>query len=409
VQPDSLATSLADPAAGAAAAPADTPAVAATVADSLTAALDTLARAVDSLASTPADAPNAAAPSAFPDSLDDVKRAVVATSKASEGVWARLVASADGLLGFGSEITEDLLLTVVLAATLWAIRTAVLAAVRRSATDPRTVYRWRKGSLYLSVGLGALVLLPLWGGAVGSLATFFGLLTAGLAIALRDPVVNLVGWLYILWRRPFAPGDRVTVRTFTGDVTDQHLFGFTLLQVATETGAFQSTGRVVTVPNGWVFSDAVVNHTSAFPYVWHEIPVRVTFESDWRAAKEILLTIARERAEAFSADAEVALRRTASEHFIFFSALTPTVYTSVFEDGVRLTLRYLVLPRRLRTSEEAIWEGILDAFGAREEIAFAYRTQRVYHGPEETNPGLGGPPRGAHPERDGSAPNDTLP
>ena len=412
MQPDSLARLLARPFADSAAAGAS--AVAATVADSLTAALDTLARTVDSLASAPA--PNTARPAAFPDVLGaDVKRAATAASEASEGVWARLVAATDGLLGFGSEITEDLLLTVLLAGMLWAVRTAVLAAVRRRATDPRTVYRWRKGSFYLSVGLAALVLLPLWGGAVGSVATFFGLLTAGLAIALRDPVVNLVGWLYILWRRPFSPGDRVTVRAFTGDVTDQRLFSFTLLEVATETGAYQSTGRVVTVPNGWVFSDAVVNHTGAFPYVWHEIAVPVTFESDWRAAKGLLLTIARERAEAFSADAEAALRRTASEHFIFFSTLTPTVYTSVTEDGVRLTLRYLVPPRRLRASEEAVWEDILDAVAARDDVAFAYRTQRMYRAPEETKPGLGGPPRGGrHPHdgqhpREGNAPDDAAP
>ncbi|HEX8297542.1 MAG TPA: hypothetical protein VF594_00160, partial [Rubricoccaceae bacterium] len=117
----------------------------------------------------------------------------------------------------------------------------------------------------------------------------------------------------------------------------------------------------------------------------------VTFESDWRAAKNLLLTIARERAEAFSSNAEAALRRTASEHFIFFSALTPTVYTSVFANGIRLTLRYLVLPRRLRTSEEAIWEDILDAFAGRGDIAFAYPTQRVYRAPEEAPPSLGGP------------------
>ena len=69
-------------------------------------------------------------------------------------------------------------------------------------------------------------MLPMWLGAFTSVATFFGLLSAGLAIALRDPIVNLFGWFYILWRRPFNPGDRITVRDHTGDVTDQRLFSF---------------------------------------------------------------------------------------------------------------------------------------------------------------------------------------
>ena len=227
-----------------------------------------------------------------------------------------------------------------------------LVGVRRRSSDPRTLYRWRKGTLYAAVGVAVVVLLPVWVGAFDSVATFFGLLTAGLAIALRDPIVNLFGWFYILWRRPFTPGDRITVREHTGDVTDQRLFGFTLLEVATDTGAFQSTGRVVFVPNGWVFLDSFTNHTGAFAYIWNEVPVTVTFESDWRAAKDLLFGVAHEHAETFSADAEAALRRSAGEHFIFFSQLTPTVYTSVVEDGVRLTLRYLVPPRRKRGSEQ---------------------------------------------------------
>ncbi len=381
MQPDSTAAALADT-------------LATATADPLAAAVDTLEQTVDSLARAAVaapGAPNAAAPPVLLDSLSDVKRAAAAAATASEGLWTRVVEATNGVLGFGGEITEDLLITGLLVGLLWAVRTAVLAAVTRRATDPRSLYRWRKGTLYGAVALGLFVLLPVWGGAVGSVATFFGLLSAGLAIALRDPVVNFFGWLYIIWRRPFSPGDRITVRELTGDVTDQRLFSFTLLDVATETGAFQSTGRVVNVPNGWIFSDAFINHTGAFPYVWHEIAVRVTFESNWRAAKLILLTIAKERAEAFSSDAEAARRRAASEPVIFFSTLTPTVYTSVVENGVRLTLRYLVPPRRLRPSEEAIWEDILDAFAARGDVAFAYNTQRMVRAPDENKPGLGGP------------------
>ena len=344
--------------------------------------------------------PSAVAPRAvaevLPDTLlrsvADAKRAATAASeaalKASDGLWEHVILAADGVTGFGAEITEDVLLTVAVAVVLWALRTATLAAVKRNATDPATLYHWRKGSLYAAVGLGLVLLVPLWGGAVGSLATFLGLLSAGLAIALRDPIAGVFGWFYILGRRPFAPGDRVTVRGHTGDVTDVRLLGFTLLEVDAADGAGQSTGRIIHVPNGWVFSESLVNHTAAFAYVWHEVAVTVTHESDWRVAKDDLLRIARERAEAFSPDAEAELRRSASEHFIVYAQLTPTVYTSVDENGVRLTLRYLVRPRAVRGSEQAVWEDILDAVAARDSVAFAYRTQRLFNAPAETKPGL---------------------
>lgn len=365
------------------------------------AAFDSLARAVDTLAAAVADAPAGAVPdvrAVLPDSIASIKQAAAAAAGASESLWGQLVKGLDDVLRLGREVTGDLLLTLVVVAVLWALRTVALAAVRRRATDPRTLYRWRKGTGYAAVVVGLLLLLRVWIGALGSFGTFLGLLSAGLAIALKDPLVNLAGWIYVLWRRPFVPGDRVTVRLHTGDVTDQRVFGFTLLEVGTETGAAQSTGRIIHVPNGWVFSDSVVNHTSAFAYVWNEVSVVVPFESDWRAGKAVLERVARDRAEAFSADAEATLRQAASEHFIFFSQLTPTVYTAVVADGVQLTLRYLVPPRRVRGSEQAIWEDILDAFAARDDVDFAYRTQRVFRAPEEAKVGIGGP-RGESPAR----------
>jgi small-conductance mechanosensitive channel len=384
MQPDSLAAPLPDTAALGTAAPA--------------AALDSLARTVDTLAAAVADVDAAArtgalaqARASLPDSVMSVKVAAAAAAEASEGLWSQVVKGVDGVVGFGREITGDLLVTVVVVTVLWAVRTATLAAVRRRATDPKTLYRWRKGTGYAAVALGVVLFLRVWVGALGSFGTFLGLLSAGLAIALKDPLVNLAGWVYILWRRPFVPGDRVTVRLHTGDVTDQRVFGFTLLEVGTETGAAQSTGRIIHVPNGWVFSDSVVNHTSAFAYVWNEVSVTVPFESDWRAAKGIIERVAHDRAEAFSADAEATLRQAASEHFIFFSQLTPTVYTAVVEFGVQLTLRYLVPPRRVRGSEQAIWEDVLDAFTAHPDVDFAYRTSRVFRAPEEAKVALGGP------------------
>ncbi len=137
----------------------------------------------------------------------------------------------------------------------------------------------------------------------------------------------------------------------------------------------------------------MTNHTGTFAYVWHEVAVVVTFESDWRAAKQVLLEVVGECAEHLSEDAERTLRRAAREYFIFYSKLTPTVYTSVVGEGVQLTLRYLVAPRRVRGSEQDVWEAVLDRFAARDDIDLAYPTTRLYRNDLEGKPGAGGPPR----------------
>jgi small-conductance mechanosensitive channel len=282
----------------------------------------------------------------------------------------------------------NVLLSVVVVAVLWAVREVVLWIVRWRTRDVRTRYRWRRTSGYVTSALVVIALFRIWLGALGSLATFLGLLTAGLAIALRDPLVNLAGWVFIVWKRPFVAGDRITIRTHMGDVIDQRVFQFTLMEVGTETGAEQSTGRLIHVPNGWVFMDSVTNHTRGFPYVWNEVALRVTFESDWRAARRLLESVAAEHANPLSEDAERALRRAAQEFLIFYTSLTPAVYTTVREWGVELTLRYLVEPRRVRGSEHEIWEAILDAMAAEERVDFAYPTSRVVRAPEEAKKAL---------------------
>ena len=75
---------------------------------------------------------------------------------------------------------------------------------------------------------------------------------------------------------------------------------------------------------------------------------------------------------------------------IFYSKLTPTVYTSVRDCGVLLTIRYLCEPRRRRGTEQSIWEDILEQFAQCDDIDFAYPTRRFYNnvieGKEGTKP-----------------------
>lgn len=382
-QPDTLVTALSAPLPDSLPAVPAEDSLAQSVADAIVEAVPALERArepIDEAGQALADTVGeAAAPSAGE------------TVAAAPTVWQRVVDAIHDVTGLGTEFVANLLLTLLVIGVLWGIRQMVVAGVRRRTPEPRTLYTWRKSSTYVAVFVGLVLVFRIWVGALGAFGTFLGLLTAGIAIALRDPLVNLAGWAFILWKRPFTPGDRVTVRHHTGDVIDQRLFQFTLLEVGTITGADQSTGRIVHVPNGWAFTDSIVNYTGAFAYVWHEVAVVVTFESNWREAKRLLTEVANTCADPLSPDAERTIREAAREYYIFYSKLTPVVYTSVVPEGVRLTLRFLVPPRRVRGSEEAVWEAILDAFGARDDIAFAYPTTRIYRTPVEGKPGVGGP------------------
>jgi small-conductance mechanosensitive channel len=214
-----------------------------------------------------------------------------------------------------------------------------------------------------------------------------GLVTAGLAIALQDPLSNLAGWLFIVTRRPYSVGDRIEIAGQIGDVIDIRLFQTYLMECGNWVGSDQATGRVLGIPNGMVFKSTSANYTSGFEYIWDEIPVLVTFESDWRKAKRLLEGIAESVAQPMSADSQRQIRRAASKQMIFFQKLTPIIYTSVQDSGVLLTMRYLTPPRQRRGNAQLIWEAILDAYAHETDIDFAYPTMRQFRNITEGKPG----------------------
>ncbi|MBC7220630.1 mechanosensitive ion channel family protein [Candidatus Bipolaricaulota bacterium] len=286
-------------------------------------------------------------------------------------------------LGLPTDVVTRLLATVGIFVALWIARRLWTAAVAKRTSDPRLRYRWSKASAYTVAVIGLILIGRLWLEGVQSLVTYFGLVSAGLAVALRDPVVNFFGWLYISWRRPFVVGDRIAIAGVAGDVVDTRPFMFTLLEIGGRAAGEQSSGRLVHVPNGRVFVEPITNYTQGFNYVWNEIPVTVTFESDWERAKEILLGILNREVGAVAEEAALPIRDASRKFLIQYATLTPTVYTRIVDHGVSLTLRYLCRPRQRRETEHRISEAILHAFAREPRIDFAYPTWRLYAHPAE--------------------------
>jgi small-conductance mechanosensitive channel len=132
------------------------------------------------------------------------------------------------------------------------------------------------------------------------------------------------------------------------------------------------------VPNGRVFTDVLANYSKGFQYIWDEVGVLITFESNWQQAKLILQDIVTRHAEHLTVEAERRVREASMKFMIFYSKLSPIVYTSVEDSGVMLTLRYLTEPQQRRGRMERIWEDILREFSEHDDIDFAYPTRRFY-------------------------------
>ena len=291
-----------------------------------------------------------------------------------------------GLTGLQQPSVRKALLSAAAILLVLLLRSLALRLVRKHVADVARHYHFRRALNYASSALLLLVVARVWFEGLQEIGVFLGLASAGLAISLRDPLVSVAGWLFILLRRPYVIGDRIQVGETFGDVVDIRMFQTYLLECGNWVDGDQATGRIVMVPNTVVFTTSIANYTHGFAYIWDEVTVRLTFESDWKRAKEILTAIAEQQTMPACEDAERQIREAASEHLIFFKKLTPIVYTSVKEWGIQLTVRYLTPVRQRRGSSQRVWEATLEAFAQESDISFAYPTTRFFDRTVEDKP-----------------------
>ncbi len=267
-------------------------------------------------------------------------------------------------------------LGVVIAGYLLALWTIKL--INSQIEDYKRRHQSRRYTYYVITAVVIITIIFIWLDKSISWSTFFGFLSAGLALALHQVLLNIAGWVLIILHRPFSLGDRVEIDGVQGDVIDIQVFYTTLLEVGNWVKADQSTGRVVNIPNGTVFKNALFNYTMGFEYLWNEISVLITFQSNWELAEQIILKIAEEEREEIEGRARQELSKMSKRYMIKYGKFTPITYVEIKESGVEIILRYLTSVRKRRDIETKINQLILTKFKANPDIEIAYPTRTVY-------------------------------
>lgn len=258
----------------------------------------------------------------------------------------------------------------------------IVRFVRRQADvfveDPVRRYTLRKWIGYGYLAVLVLVGLGLFSSALARLGTILALVLAGLAVALQDVLKSVVAWLYISSRSGVRVGDRVEVNGVTGDVIDVGVLKTSLLEVGNLVYGLQPTGRVVTVPNYSLLSSNVFSDTVTNPYIWQEIRVVVTFESDWQRADAMLRRIAEAHHAEIAEELERGFRAMEQRYAFRAGTLTPIVYVSIAAHGVDLTMRFLTHSRSRRASIDKVTRQALQSLEQDPRIELAYPTYRIF-------------------------------
>ncbi|HSR33932.1 MAG TPA: mechanosensitive ion channel domain-containing protein, partial [Anaerolineae bacterium] len=186
-------------------------------------------------------------------------------------------------------IALRLVLSLAVAVVTLIVYRAIRSAIKGRVEDATRLQSMRVAVRNVLAVAGFVILLIIWLPTGNNLLTALGILGAGLAIASQEMIGSLVAGLNIWVGNVYRVGDRVRVGDVVGDVMDISLLRTTVMEVGEWVKADQYTGRVVTVANRSVWVSPVYNFTQHWGYLWDEITLPITYESDWQRAAEIML------------------------------------------------------------------------------------------------------------------------
>ena len=204
----------------------------------------------------------------------------------------------------------------------------------------------------VAVGV-ALTIVVVFGlvSEVGSLATYAGLITAGLAVALQNVILAVVAYFFLIGRYGVRVGDRITLAGVTGRVVEIGLVRIYLMEL---TGPqLRSSGRMVVLSNAVVFQPtALFKQMPGGDFLWHTITLTLDATTDVEAAEKRL----REAAESVYEKYRPAIEQqhAALQRFIDFQTAMPQpeVYARLNAKGLECTVRYPAEPVQAASTDQ---------------------------------------------------------
>lgn len=217
--------------------------------------------------------------------------------------------------------------------------------------------------------MALFVALSVFFESIGSLITAFGLIGAGLAIALQHPILNLTGWIIILFNKPFLVGDRIEVEhtdfDIRGDVVD---IGPLYTKIRKLGKNDEQTGKVIMVPNEILIINSVTNYSKGTGFIWDRVAFSMTYESDIKKAKDLVL----EATESVLAKYKKFEAKGARKYTDNDAPQKPFIWVDLKDSWISVGATYLVESKIKLTIRAEISEAIYDLVKKQKNIHFAY-------------------------------------
>jgi small-conductance mechanosensitive channel len=206
----------------------------------------------------------------------------------------------------------------------------------------------------------------------GSLATYAGLVTAGVAVALQIPILAVVSYFFLIGRYGLRAGDRVTISGVTGEVMEIGIVRIYLMELAGTPPDLHPTGRVVVFSNSVIFQpSALYKQMPGIDYVWHTAALTLAPESDFQFSEKALGAAVESVYGKYRARIERQYANLEQSVDVPLAEPKPEIRLRFIDAGLQFTVRYPVeIPHALEM-DERILRALHDAVASEPKLNFA--------------------------------------
>jgi len=257
--------------------------------------------------------------------------------------------------------------------------------VRRYMSDNDRFYTINKALNITFFALLLFTLLFAYIENVSYLVTILGFASAGIAIAMKDWFMSLMGWFVIIIGGAIHVGDRVKfVRgnvEYVGDIVDISLLRMTIQEDITLTTYMHNrrAGRIIFVPNNFIFTDMVANYSHAgLKTVWDGIDFMITFDSNVTKATSIAKEITKKYSKGYTDITRKQLNKLRSQYSMKNTNVEPRIYSFIEPYGIKISAWYHTNAYATLTLRSTISMEIIERLQREEDISLAFPTQSIY-------------------------------
>ncbi|MCL5949233.1 MAG: mechanosensitive ion channel family protein [Candidatus Bathyarchaeota archaeon] len=249
--------------------------------------------------------------------------------------------------------------------------------VGKKIKDSKTRYSLRKTISILGIGIFLIALVSIWIAETQNILITVGLIGAAIAFAIQDIFKNFIGGITILLNGLYHVGDRIEINQKYGDVIDISIFYTTLMETREWVSGDQATGRLTMVPNGVILTGTLHNYTRDFDFIWDEITLPITYDSDWNSAATKILDLVRVETKGIQEKAKEIMRNLEGKYYFTARSLEPAIFVTLTDNWITFGIRYITEVRSRRVLHDQLSRKILSTIQQSESIKIASGTINI--------------------------------